>query len=257
MSKKEKFTPLSYSSLKAFAKSPKEFIAYKERTLESTPAMRMGVLIHLLILEPHLFPKKYAIYKGARRSGKEWTDFVEKYGDKREIIKTSEFEEANRIADAVKQHPTSQLLIKSCNKFEQLVESKIEGIPVKGYVDAYCKTHIVDVKTCQDALPENFQKNAYNFNYNLQAAMYIEALKKKVNKNADYFIIAVEKKSPFHVSVMRATDDFINSGRLQLRKLINEFKEWDGSSIGYEWRNQTEVFDLDVPHWAKDYEKIF
>ena len=247
--------PLSFSSLKAFYKSPKEFLAYKERTLKETPAMRTGTLVHLLVLEPHLFPKQYAIFKGARRAGKEWTSFVEKYGEKRTIIKTSEFEEANKIAQAVKEHPIAQLLIKSCNKFEQQINSKFEGIELKGDVDAYCKTHIIDLKTCMDANPVKFNRVAYDSLYNLQAAIYKTALTKgsyKVNKNADYFIIAVEKSEPYHVSVLRAKLDFMNRGKELLERLIEDFKEWDGSNIGYEWKFKQDVFDLDIPYWIKN-----
>ena len=249
--KKEKFTPLSFSSLKAFYKSPREFLAYKKRVLKETPAMRMGTLVHLLVLEPHLFPKQYAIFKGARRAGKEWEAFLEKYGEKRTIIKVSEYEEANKIAMAVKQHPTAQLLIRSCNKFEQMIEGNFEGIRLKGFVDAYCKTHIIDLKTCMDANPVKFSKVANDSLYNLQAAIYRKALKTKITKNADYFIIAVDKTEPFHVSVMRATNEFIETGEMLLERLLNEFKEWNGEDVGFEWRMQQEVFDLDVPYWLK------
>ena len=249
--KKEKFTPLSFSSLKAFYKSPKSFLAYKRRVLEETPAMRMGSLVHLLVLEPHLFPKQYAIFKGARRAGKEWEAFKEKYGKKRTIIRVSEYEEANKIAMAVKGHPTAQLLIRSCNKFEELIEGNFEGIKLKGFVDAYCKTHIIDLKTCMDANPIKFNKVAFDSLYNLQAAIYRKALQNKITANADYFIIAVDKTEPYHVSVMKATDEFIESGEMLLQRLLNEFKEWEGDNVGFEWRMQQEVFDLDIPYWVK------
>ena len=248
---KEKFTPLSFSSLKSFKKSPREFLAYKKRTIKETPAMRMGNLVHLLDLEPHLFPKRNAIFKGQRRAGREWESFVEKYGEKRTIIKTSEFEEANKISLAVRTHPVAQLLIKSCTKYEQEVSCKYEGIELKGFVDGYCKTHIIDLKTCMDAHPVKFSRVAYDALYNLQASIYKKALAKKITKNADYFIIAVDKTDPYHVSVMRATDNFLNEGDNLLGTLINEFKEWDGSEIGYEWRLDQEVFDLDTPAWSK------
>lgn len=213
--------------------------------------MRMGSLVHLLVLEPHLFPKQYAIFKGLRRAGKEWEEFQEKYGKKRTIIKVSEYEEANKIAMAVKQHPTAQLLIQSCAKYEELIEGEFNDIKLKGFVDAYCKTHIIDLKTCMDANPVKFTKVAYDSLYNLQAAIYKSALSKKITKNADYFIIAVDKTEPYHVSVMRATDDFIKSGQDLLERLLIEFKEWSGEDIGFEWRLQQEVFELDVPYWAK------
>ena len=38
---------------------------------------------------------------------------------------------------------------------------------------------------------------------------------------------------------------------IKLGTLINEFKEWDGSDLGFEWRLDQEVFDLDTPAWVK------
>jgi hypothetical protein len=253
---KDKFTPLSFSSLKAFNKSPKEFIAYKEKIFEQTPAMAMGSLVHLLILEAHLFPKKYAIYKGERRSGKEWNDFKEKYSNKRTIIKVAEYEEAHRIATAVKKHHVAQLLIKSCTKYEKEIKFTEDGIELRGFVDGYCKTHLLDIKTCMDSNPLRFNRIAYDSYYHLQAAIYLKALKDKINKNAEFFIIAVEKKEPYHVAVMKCTEDFIENGNLLLKRLISEFKEWNGTNLGYEWRANQEIFDLDVPKWIKKQDAI-
>ena len=102
-----------------------------------------------------------------------------------------------------------------------------------------------------DANPVKFTKVANDSLYNLQAAIYRKALKTKITKNADYFIIAVDKTEPYHVSVMRATNEFIETGEMLLERLLNEFKEWNGEDIGYEWRMHQEVFDLDVPYWLK------
>ena len=51
---------------------------------------------------------------------------------------------------------------------------------------------------------------------------------------------------------MKATDDFLETGEMLLQRLLNEFKEWNGEDLGYEWRMQKDVFDLDVPYWLKE-----
>jgi hypothetical protein len=46
---------LSYSSLKAFKKSPIDFINYKMGKKETTDAMLFGSMLHCLVLEPQDF----------------------------------------------------------------------------------------------------------------------------------------------------------------------------------------------------------
>jgi hypothetical protein len=50
---------LSYSALMAFAKSPRNLMAYWMRTVQPTEAMVYGQMVHCLILTPDLFEQKY------------------------------------------------------------------------------------------------------------------------------------------------------------------------------------------------------
>ena len=52
---------LSYSALKAFAKSPNHYLQYVNKEHTETPAMVLGSLTHCLVLEPERFAAKFAV----------------------------------------------------------------------------------------------------------------------------------------------------------------------------------------------------
>lgn len=71
---------LSYSSISAFAISPRSFIAYKVKERKETDAMLLGTVVHCLILEPDTFSKRYVVGPNVNAStleGKEaWAEFA-------------------------------------------------------------------------------------------------------------------------------------------------------------------------------------
>jgi len=50
---------LSYSALKAYAKSPNHYLMYVGREFVETPAMVLGSALHCLVLEPQEWSKRY------------------------------------------------------------------------------------------------------------------------------------------------------------------------------------------------------
>ena len=53
----------SYSSIREFLKSPLHFLQYKTGEKKTTDAMRRGVLIHKLLLEPDEFSNEYVVFE--------------------------------------------------------------------------------------------------------------------------------------------------------------------------------------------------
>ena len=96
---KETTLPLSFSSLKAFARSPLAFIEYKTNKKEPTPAMRFGTLVHRAILEPERYSRTVAIYEGQRR-GKAWKEFEAEHADM-DIVTTTEAMTIRQLAHRV------------------------------------------------------------------------------------------------------------------------------------------------------------
>ena len=65
---KNDYLPLSFSSLKAFSRSPLAFLDYKLGPRKETAAMNFGTLVHRAILEPEKYEQTTLIWDG-RRAG--------------------------------------------------------------------------------------------------------------------------------------------------------------------------------------------
>ena len=107
-----KYYPLSFSSIKNFATSPAHFIAYKNREQHETPAMRFGTAVHAAILEPREFAKDYKVLE-VRRGTKAYKELVEAH-PKAIWLSPSEYNEIQKIKDAVEAHPIASKILKDC-----------------------------------------------------------------------------------------------------------------------------------------------
>ena len=124
---------------------------------------------------------------------------------------------------------------------EVLLEGEIKGLPFKGFADIIGKDYVADLKSCNDASPEKFSRDAYNLQYHLQAAIYLELTGKD-----RYYVIAVESSAPFNVAVYEMDFEMITSGRKMLYELIEKFKNWDGLPETYSQKIEL----LSLPRWA-------
>ncbi len=133
-------------------------------------------------------------------------------------------------------------------------EDKETGLPMIGYLDMEAEKFIADLKSTTDAHPDEFMKSAINFDYHIQAAIYLEAMAHR-GKFPDYYFIAVEKTAPYGVSVLKATKDFIALGNQEYRKLLQEFKfcmQQNAFDQSYEFRSPVGYYQMDLPGWAKN-----
>lgn len=245
---KDKLTPLSYSSLKEFMKSPAHFIAYKNRVYKESPAMRLGTAVHAALLEPDKFKSDYdttPLRKGTKA-------YKELDGSKI-WLNSSDWATVQGIKRKLKLNVEAADLLATCELREVEVKGDINGIPFRGFVDATYRVFlnapadykeqdiIIDIKTTQDASPEGFARSVYNYSYHLQAAIYTELTGAK-----QFYIIAIESSSPYSVVIYNLSQDALDSGYAMLQRGIEAFKNWDGSETGYENYHQ-----IDLPRWAK------
>tara|TARA_R110000796_G_scaffold73842_2_gene165874 strand:+ start:3190 stop:4020 length:831 start_codon:yes stop_codon:yes gene_type:complete len=270
--------PLSYSALKAFSKSPKHLIAYWNKVFTPTPAMALGSLIHVMILEPQEFENRYfalddeeicldLIAEGAkspRANGKykAWKLEEMKKAEGKEIVNIEDVKLAKKIAKSVIEHP----LVKALTFKEELIEWTFNGQPFKGFVDGAGallpeafrdqegQGYILDVKTTKDAEPEAFKRDFVKYGYHNQGAAYKNANEelKFAGINPKYYVIAVETAEPFINQVYEIPQEFIDKGLVKSIKLIEDFKAWDGTPAGYEFGNELAkngVLTLYPPAW--------
>ncbi|MGO8683423.1 MAG: PD-(D/E)XK nuclease-like domain-containing protein [Thermoleophilia bacterium] len=240
---------VNWSSLKAIGKSPLHYRYSLTHPREDTPAMLMGRAVHCAVLEPDRFPLDYAVYRGARRAGSDWTEF-EAANEGRTILKVDEYERCLDIRNAVRAHPVAAALL-TTGRPEVTVEwtDAATGIACKARIDWLQGRSLVDLKTCKSVDAREFGAVAARMQYHGQFAFYkrgLAATSKSDPRPAR--IIAVEYDPPFDVAVFRvgadaalAGDDLVDE-YLRTLSVCRRRDNWAGR-----YPQQTE---LELPSWA-------
>ena len=242
--------PLSYSSIKEFAKSPRHYINYINAKREPSKEMNMGSLIHALLLYPSQINEQFAVAPDVDKRTKDgkaaWEQFLST-SDGKIAITESELNEANSIVDIALSNKEISNIISQCTAFEQEFRCDVQGLPFRGFVDGIANDFILEVKTMSDASPQNIIREFYNRKYYIQAGLYSSVYKLPVR------YIIIETKPPYNYMHSFASQDYIQKGTEELNWLTNRFKQcmdMDAFSSGYQF-NLDELFQVQLPSWIK------
>lgn len=221
---------------------------------ETTPAKVMGSGIHCAILQPDLFRKQYVANPGIDRrsnAGKaEWQVFVAEHKGKT-ILSDDDFQTCLAIRDAVHRDPVARGLLHGCI-FEQPVFAvdPETGELIKCQIDALHEggSHIVDLKSTDDASPAGFARSAANYRYPLQPPWYLDVLDAAFGEYPENWVfMAVEKDPPHEIGLYFAQPEDIQRGRLAARR---DFMRIVEASRANAWPSySTEVLPLTLPTW--------
>ena len=237
---KNGFVSLSYSSLKEFAISPAAFIRYKLKERKETPAMAMGTAVHTLVFERDQFLQRYLIAPEANAATKQGKEDLRQFykratGEDIEsftvaslfesikqqtgfkILSYSDFEEAQRRADAVLANKAARYVLDRVGDVEQGISVAIDDVPFTGYVDGLGDGLIVDLKNMTDATTQKAARTIYQMRYDWQAFIYSQAIKAK-----ECFIIAVD--GDLEVSTHCLSKNDLDNAEKQVRYYISQFK---------------------------------
>lgn len=266
--------PLSYSSLKAFSKSPQHFVEYRLTKKEPTPALLFGSLLDVMILTPSEYDAKYAIMPNtikkptsAQYGAKEKTDKtaqqIEQYegwcneNRGKTWIDLEDKILADFLAKKTFENKKAMDLLNRVSSVQQKVSWNHKGtnLPLIGYKDMNGDTFIGDLKSTADGSPEGFTKSAFQYGYHLQTGTYLDAERTLSGKFPDFFFLVVETVAPYNISVYKATSDFIALGKQQFEELMMQIKFCTEENLwyqGYEFHSAVGYHQLDLPGWAKN-----
>lgn len=249
---------------------------------EQTTAQFIGSAFHALLLEPETFDDNYVLEPAGapkrptnvqRNAAKPspatieaiafWDAFEERNKGK-ELIDTELFVTLNDMVLSVLSHPAASALL--------------GGVPGKPEASAYwndpetglllrCRPDfwredgiIVDVKTTEDASPEEFDRSVAKYRYHVQDAFYldgtghaIEQSGAKITIPREFVFVVVEKKPPYAVAVYRLDDEARELGRFEYRSNLTRLHR--GHTSG-EWLGYAQnIQPISVPVWyAKKFE---
>jgi len=238
----------SSSTLKLFLKDPREF--YKRYVLNETKeemyksAYDFGSYVHSLILEPHLTDSEFAVFEGVTRRGKAYDEFKALHEGKT-ILTASQAQQAQDLVDVYKENPDTNGII--CDgKAEHTVCVSLDGMDIKVRTDYIKDGQIIDVKTTADPVDKySAAKTIIRFDYDLSAALYVDAMKAYTGKNHDFIFIFLNK-SQNDVSVLKASEELIENGRRKYKAAIKGLLEAEKTGVYF----KEGIQEVDLPSWA-------
>ncbi len=251
-----KIEAVNWSSLKEMGKSPMHYQHCLANARKDTGAMALGRAVHTAVFEPDRFLMEYALFKGARRAGKDWDAFKDAHNGQT-ILKVDEYKKCLAIRDAVRGHAVAAAYLAD-GQAEQTITwlDKATGLKCKGRYDWYSRSKgapgsrgtLVDLKTTRDVSAHRFAAQVARLGYHAQLAFYADGLSEYAGHDVRVVIIAVESEAPYDVAVYHLDADVLYAGREEYRDLLNKVKgcrelgAWPG-------RFSTEQ-SLELPAWV-------
>jgi hypothetical protein len=248
--------PVSNSRLTAFKKSPKHLMHYLTRPKDETPAMIFGSAFHCYLLQFDLFYSKYAIAPEVDRRTKDgklqWDEFV--YNNEGKIVLSrNDYDKISMMNHSIYSNPMAGEILNNLTKREEIRTwiNADTNVPMKGIIDG--QGFIMDLKTCADAEPTKFARDAFYMNYHRQAAIYLDS--EPDSSSLSYYIIAIEKDAPYGISVHEMSHELLLLGRTQYIDMLVEYQTWvEGGMMeaGYEYWHYSGIYPLELPSFAKN-----
>lgn len=240
--------PLSYSSLKQFAKSPKHFMQYRIKPFVPSEAMILGSAFEDLVFDDENFDKKYQVFIKAKGAGSVAIN-KEAYSKASQAGLTLITEEMMEKLEAMKESLMSTDYVRpyidnvKAKQVRLRWNDKKTGLPFLGYADLECEVYdemfVIDLKTTFNGDPDDFPKQAYNLHYNLQWATYSEGYYNMKFKFPYFAYLAVESVDPFNVSLFFIESKTMEESKDEWRATVDAFSYCLKEQLfhqGYEFR---------------------
>jgi len=252
---------LSYSALMAFAKSPRNLMAYWMREVKPTEAMMYGSMVHSLILTPELFDEQYfalndseivAQIGGGNPRGtkayKEWKAEEMAKADGKTIVDAKTMESALYAKTSIEFSMPAKRLLESSPYREVPIEWEYGGYAFKGVIDASSEHTITDLKSMRDAEPRAVHRKIVDMGYHIQAALY-----RQQTGYLPYYIIAFDRAGG--VSTHELHDNLIKHGLEKVDILLEGLNRCIKNNLwhkGYDFWAEREdgIFVAERPAWT-------
>ena len=257
---------LSFSSLEAFSRSPRQFIAYKVKERVTTPAMILGEAVHCMLLEPDEFNNRFfcapdvnaATKEGKAAWQKIYTDFCGDISEdsptkKGDIIAEIKEKTGTVVIDAkTKEAAMSRARLLLSNRasrhiLDQITQTEvfisdfeIAGIKFTGKIDGLGSGIIADVKNMPDASLGKCTGAIWGRKLHWQAHIY----DRSQGYGNSCYILAVDGLG--ECSVHGFSESHLMSAGRQIEATLQKFKECIFLS-----HTEPEIWDSSQDFWLK------
>ncbi len=253
-------TCVSSSMLRVWARSVVEYHQrFVTRTLAAPKAsaeMRLGTLLHAAILEPEAWSNRITTQRmdGRTKAGKLNNALMEAYAEAHpDALLTTAEEDAvvQAMREAIFTKPEANEILALPGVCEQAIRwyDMASGLWCKAKLDRVCEGIVVDLKTTSDLA--RFAWQARTYQYERQAAHYIEGAWHAMRAGGPYQLIVVQSSPPHEVRMLEFGENELRSGRIANRRLLAELAECQRTE---QWRSRYRgVETLTYPkRWMED-----
>jgi len=216
-----------------------------DNSSEQTDSMRVGSAVHCLVLEPEIFDQSYKIGPTKTRAAKAWLDEAEIFPG--ELLTDSEMAKVQSMSASL--FPIiEKLKTKSTDWLTEIVAlSMRDGIELKAKIDIYDGAYVYDIKTTADISYQGIMRSIINYQYDFQAAFYIDSVLDNSRPVQGYRFIFIESKPPYAVNPVVISPEWIEVGRTNYLTALARFarcrekNRWPGFG--------SEFSSIDMPGW--------
>ena len=225
---------LSASGAKLILKSPAHYRYAMDHPPAPTATFNLGHAVHSLVLGSGRAPVFLDFEDYKTKASRETRDIVLSQGDI--PLTAPEAAQVRAMADAVLSHPLAAALFTDGRAELSIYTTDPEtGVELRTRPDWIGRT-IVDLKTTVNANPADFDRIAWTYLYEQQAAWYLdEVARAGIMPDEDRLLfVNVEKSPPYLVSVTELDAEALRIGRERNREAIDTFArciatgEWPG-----------------------------
>lgn len=215
--------------------SPAEWLRRQKAPFEPTPKMRLGTLIHAMILEPETIAQRFRrVPKLDRRKTEHKILAAELETETRELIDEEIWQQAENVSIAISETEKARHLFSKGHAEIVLSGLFFEGQAVKGKLD-YMRPDlkvIIDLKTTELDLNDDSLRWAMDQkHYKLQASFYIDLMRKETaTEDWSFCFFFVNVKPPFEMRRVVISDalnpEWVDEGRDLYRQGIEKIISW-------------------------------
>lgn len=279
---------LSFTSLKEFATSPKNFIKYKLKDQKKpTDAVLEGSVCDALLCD-HIRPERlefesnfsiventpttdnqiafcnYVIAGNSAEESKKlanprgdandllamYQSFIDASKSRKQSVSKALYEKCFAIVDGLKKSELVNSLLDSVLDVQVKQEWEFKGYKFKGYKDAEGNNLLIDFKKMADANPDKVEREIISRKIYLQMGMYAESFE----GIPEVYLIVFDTTGNF--SVIKIDYSLISYGKREYQYLVTKFDQCVKQN---RWSESYNFFDVQQrtvykPKWIKGFE---
>ncbi len=234
---------MSASQLKAFLDCPEEWMAGVED--EATKSTDFGSMVDCLLLTPAQWDANFFVtpqtYPDAKTGEpKAWTlkanyckDYEQTHGAGKQIVKASEFLDAEQAVKALTQVPLIRDIVFGSNTQVHVTSEYHDEetglvIPLKRLIDLVpgkpFDKSLMDLKTCRSVHPRAFKSHVHEYGYALDAAFSLDIYNAATGEDREDFRFIIQKNSaPWTTGLRLLNKEWVDFGRRQYIAALQEY----------------------------------